>query len=1853
MSTLVWQPGDLQIPRSELLWDIADIVVAKPTRDLLWNLSDIELLYSKDQPRDDHGRFGMTGAFTLSKEEAKQIWKVGGGQKSYEALANRIAVHIPGTTINSAISTNSVYVTIPGAAVELRISDHQQYGANLPNQIMPASYPHYKLGAITDRAIRAAISGARRYQDVPSWEEIKTGKRLSNVDLLSNINHTGMMIALEVPQSVADELHSEETPPHITLAYIPYENIGKRTLDDVLRIVQSCARSIPPLRGEVGGVGRFAASHSSDHKEVEVALVDAPGLNEFRAQLIGKLEKAGVVYSRDHGFLPHITIRYIQPGTEPTPDTVSRIPVDLTTLLVAQGASVKERVPLSGTRNTPGQSKAKALAHFDLAEAGSVVKRSSTELQNLLTGKDQTALITAMAQQAVAQLKRGVPVSQLVFQEPVGFEHKLVPTIVKLHGQAKQHAKDEVRRQLGLKNNFVRASELLYNSDEARDSAGRWTTGTGAGWVTKNGKYIQSAEDGKDHADVAKVNRLDGGGRNTSGKPIKTAAERERILKAAYAAGHVRVSRDGHGVAISASRESSSIVRDIIANAQSDHSVVIDIYNKDGSMESKTFDNPVSADKWVALLSSASLSNVIYVDPRLLNADIAWNELPEIPMLLYSDEQGRDERGRWSAGGGVPVARDYVVSGKVQGVAYRSNTAVQAARIGLAGHVKNLPDGRVAVHAIGTRAQHDDLKEWMAKGPVGAEVKSIEQREAPIAEAKDDSDRLTPGEPGVFTEERAGGGAGEHGGPSKPGEQGYQLWRRYVDPKADTTVTHWENPNNGQGVRVTEHGNGTVKVEGLGPGESHGWHVTHESADNAREQLQSRFGINHRFGAEARVTPAWVLEHLKGKVAAFEDELDSDLFYSEDQPRDEHGRWGSGGTDSKSKEFEAANKIINSYPTDTGKEFYVFRVQGKDDNSLAGKNAADLSGVAQFLDSDSQEFTGSGDHLAVYKVTNENPGQFGTYQAVRGEGKTLSDGIGKRVNEMNWGLAKNESNWYAFGSKGYTAERVKSVPLPDLWHVSAPGQIVALHNAVFGKDALSDLFYSPEQPRDSHGRWGEGSGELSAAERIQAVKDKMAADPKVQEAERLLEARGDVRNDPGVLDKDGKYTEAAALENGRVASAFISPDSIPPAGTQPTAVIMVGRPGAGKSTLLGNIGSDLPTSVNINSDSIQERLQGFQPQLAVAYHGRAADINKNYLTPAAVDGSHNITLDVVDNRERTVAMVQDLHDKGYHVAVIHARVDEATSVERVYHRFAKPLDAGGGRYVPIRAVEGYGDRPQKAYDALKGVADEWRTYDTSTKQPRFIEGGSRTPEGRSIFKDRPLGRLGAVDTGRDSTGWNTRSEEDARVVDDVRPAVTFLYSQDQPRDERGRFGSGISSYTAPTKEVQAEHVTAIKDYLSSVDAMMSPHVAEGITTPSRFVLDNGRAFNITDKTFSGGRMTQKECYRNAALKMMDTHGLTYVEGYVHIGPLAIEHAWLSDKSGNVIDPTLNEKNYTKGSVYPRAYFGVPFNDQYVSRALVRSGMYGLITGTNHQLLEGKDKAFRTEALSDLFYSDDQPRDYHGRWGDNPNVVLAGTDRSTWPEHIKALVVPPAWTNIKYHTDPKADLLVVGRDAAGRDQYVYSAKHAETQSAAKFQRIKALDKQYQKIDKSVARDQAKGGLNGEHADALRTVMETGIRPGSERDTGSKVEAFGATTLLGSHVVSDENGTRLQFVAGKSHGVEKTFPVMDKATADMLIARAQVAGPKGQLFPNVTDGSLRDYTHSQGAFKTKDFRTLTASRTAMDEISSRPTPTTEKEYKVSVRAVAQVVSARLGNTPTVALQSYIPPQVFSKWRMSAGI
>ena len=67
-----------------------------------------------------------------------------------------------------------------------------------------------------------------------------------------------------------------------------------------------------------------------------------------------------------------------------------------------------------------------------------------------------------------------------------------------------------------------------------------------------------------------------------------------------------------------------------------------------------------------------------------------------------------------------------LISGRVQGVAFRWETLQAAQRYQVNGWVRNLPDGRVEAVLEGSRQQVNDLIDWCRQGPPIARVDNLD-----------------------------------------------------------------------------------------------------------------------------------------------------------------------------------------------------------------------------------------------------------------------------------------------------------------------------------------------------------------------------------------------------------------------------------------------------------------------------------------------------------------------------------------------------------------------------------------------------------------------------------------------------------------------------------------------------------------------------------------------------------------------------------------------------------------------------------------------------------------------------------------------------------------------------------------------------------------------------------------------------------------------------------------------------------------------------------------------------------------------------------------------------------------------
>jgi acylphosphatase len=75
-------------------------------------------------------------------------------------------------------------------------------------------------------------------------------------------------------------------------------------------------------------------------------------------------------------------------------------------------------------------------------------------------------------------------------------------------------------------------------------------------------------------------------------------------------------------------------------------------------------------------------------------------------------------------------AVDVTVTGLVQGVFFRAEAQQEAYRLGVAGWVRNEPDGTVAAHIEGEPGAVEAMVAWCREGPRRARVEGVDVRKA-------------------------------------------------------------------------------------------------------------------------------------------------------------------------------------------------------------------------------------------------------------------------------------------------------------------------------------------------------------------------------------------------------------------------------------------------------------------------------------------------------------------------------------------------------------------------------------------------------------------------------------------------------------------------------------------------------------------------------------------------------------------------------------------------------------------------------------------------------------------------------------------------------------------------------------------------------------------------------------------------------------------------------------------------------------------------------------------------------------------------------------------------------------------
>lgn len=268
------------------------------------------------------------------------------------------------------------------------------------------------------------------------------------------------------------------------------------------------------------------------------------------------------------------------------------------------------------------------------------------------------------------------------------------------------------------------------------------------------------------------------------------------------------------------------------------------------------------------------------------------------------------------------------------------------------------------------------------------------------------------------------------------------------------------------------------------------------------------------------------------------------------------------------------------------------------------------------------------------------------------------------------------------------------------------------------------------------------------------------------------------------------------------------------------------------------------------------------------------------------------------------------------------------------------------------------------------------------------------------------------------------------------------------------------------------------------------------------------------------------------------------------------------------------------------------------------------------------------------------------------------------ERIRALAIPPAYTEVWICMRGNGHLQATGRDARHRKQYRYHADWQQARGEGKFDRIVAFAHALPKLRRRLRADLKLRGLPRDKVLAIvvSVMADTLVRVGNDEYARSN-KSYGLTTLRNRHVAFLRGGrARLAFngKGGQQHDIE-----LDDARMVKLVracqelpgqALFQYRDEDGTLQP-VESGEVNDYLREAMGedFTAKDFRTWGGTLQAFRLFAATPLPDStpgqapgERALAAAQNEVVKAVADMLGNTVAVCRKAYIDPAVFAGWR-----
>jgi DNA topoisomerase I len=263
--------------------------------------------------------------------------------------------------------------------------------------------------------------------------------------------------------------------------------------------------------------------------------------------------------------------------------------------------------------------------------------------------------------------------------------------------------------------------------------------------------------------------------------------------------------------------------------------------------------------------------------------------------------------------------------------------------------------------------------------------------------------------------------------------------------------------------------------------------------------------------------------------------------------------------------------------------------------------------------------------------------------------------------------------------------------------------------------------------------------------------------------------------------------------------------------------------------------------------------------------------------------------------------------------------------------------------------------------------------------------------------------------------------------------------------------------------------------------------------------------------------------------------------------------------------------------------------------------------------------------------------------------------------VRALAIPPAWTDVWICTDERGHLQAVGTDAAGRRQYLYHPSWRVRRDREKFEHMLVFAAALPRIRRQCAKRLSRPGLDRDRvlACAVRLLDLGFFRIGTE-GYAEQHQHYGLATIRKKHVSVDGDVVTFDYVA--KSGRRRIQSVVDPAVHDVVseLKRRRSGGQEmlaykvDRRWQDVKSAEINDFIReiSGADFTAKDFRTWSATVLAAVALAvSVEAAASKTARKRAVARAMKEVAHYLGNTPAVCRSSYVDPGLVD--RFEAGV